>query len=69
MIIFFKLGFFLSGIVPLFLGVFIYFQNKKEIINKTYLGLSLCCAIWSLGFFMLISSDTFPKHRDGLKKE
>lgn len=58
MILLFKFSFFLGGLVPLLLGIFIYLQNKKEPLNKAYLGLSLCCAIWSLGFFALLSART-----------
>ncbi len=56
--IFFQFSFFIGGLIPLLLGVFIYLQNKKEPLNKAYLGLSLCSAIWSFGFFALLSSST-----------
>lgn len=58
MLLFFKFSFFLGGLVPLLLGVFIYLQNRKSALNKTYLGMSLCCAIWSFGFFAMFSSST-----------
>lgn len=60
MLIFFKSTFFLGGIVPLFLGLFIYLKNRNNTLTRTYFGMSTCCAVWSLGFFMLISSDSLP---------
>lgn len=59
MLLLFKFIFLGGGVIPLFLGLFIFFQDRKKIINITYLGLSLCCAIWSIGFFSLLSSKTF----------
>src|SRR3989344_1243810 len=56
MLFFFKFSFFLGGIIPLFLGIFIYLENRKGIVNKTYSGLSLCCAIWSFGFLFMITT-------------
>src|SRR3989344_6500002 len=57
-ITFFKFAFFLGGLTSLFLGLFIYFQNRKGVVNKTYTGLSLCSAIWSFGFLGMVTSDT-----------
>ncbi|HEY9584761.1 MAG TPA: histidine kinase N-terminal 7TM domain-containing protein [Candidatus Paceibacterota bacterium] len=57
MIVFFKFIFFFSGITTLIFAMFLYFRNRNDIINKTYSGLSLCCAVWSLGFFALLSAD------------
>lgn len=57
MLVFLKFSFLLGGIVSLFLGAFIYFRDKKQIINKTYAWLSFCSAIWSFGFFALASTN------------
>ena len=56
LLIAFKLGFLIGGLTSLFLAVFIYFQNRKETINRLYAGLSACSAIWSLGFLGMIST-------------
>ncbi|MDP3882944.1 MAG: histidine kinase N-terminal 7TM domain-containing protein [Candidatus Staskawiczbacteria bacterium] len=58
MLIFFKFSFLLGGMVSSLLGIFIYLKNGKQVVNKTYAGLSLCSAIWSFGFFVMLSSKT-----------
>lgn len=55
----FKIGFFLGGTSSIFLGLFIYLQGRKNALNRTYFGLSVCSAIWSLGFLGLLSVDNY----------
>ena len=55
-VLFFKTAFFLGGLTSFFLGIFIVLQNKKSVVNKTYLGLSIGSAIWSFGFLGLLAS-------------
>ena len=59
MIVFFKYWFFLGGIIPLTLGSLIYLGNRKSWTGRTYLGLSLSCAIWSFGFLGLMSAANY----------
>ncbi|MCM8782591.1 MAG: GAF domain-containing protein, partial [Candidatus Omnitrophica bacterium] len=46
----------LGAFTSLFIGFFVYFKNKKNLINITWLLLSLSVAVWSLGYSILIST-------------
>ncbi len=50
-------------ILTLFLAFFIYFKNKKSIINRRYALYSLVMALWSFSYFRMIASAT---HAEGL---
>lgn len=57
--VFFKFSFFIGGLIPLFLGMLIFLKDKKNLTGRTYFGLSVSCAVWSLGFIGLITSDNY----------
>ena len=44
---------FLSIIINLILGIFVFSINKRLPANRLFLFLSLCCALWNLSAFML----------------
>jgi len=45
--------------VPLFLGLYIFLNNRKDVTSRSYFGLSLGCTVWALGFFLLISATEY----------
>ena len=48
---YFSLTGLLNGLSCLALGLFVYFNNRQKLINKTYLYFAICIAIWSFGYF------------------
>jgi signal transduction histidine kinase len=45
-----------GGVIALSTGIFAYRKKKDHIANKTYLLFSISVALWSIGFFLLIST-------------
>ena len=59
MFLYYELSFLVGGVAALFLSLFVYLKNRNSLVNKTFSLLSLSGAVWSLGFFMQINSQTF----------
>ncbi|MFH1202237.1 MAG: ATP-binding protein [Candidatus Omnitrophota bacterium] len=58
MIYYFSFSSLLGGLIALLTGFVVYFKNRNNILNKTWLWLSLSVAIWSTCYFLLITSPT-----------
>lgn len=59
----FTLNSFLTSLITLFFGLFVYFDNPKRLENQTWLLFSITIAIWSFGFGQMISSSTYDAAR------
>lgn len=47
---------FVIAVSSLFLGIFVYLRDRKNLVNFTYFLLSISIAIWSFGFMMTITA-------------
>lgn len=59
----FTLNSFLTSLITLFFGLFVYFENPKRIENQTWLLFSITIMIWSFGFGQMVSSETHDAAR------
>ncbi|WDT82894.1 MAG: hypothetical protein MPW14_25105 (plasmid) [Candidatus Manganitrophus sp.] len=59
----FTLNSFLTSLITLFFGLFVYFENPKRIENQTWLLFSVTIMIWSFGFGQMVSSETHDAAR------
>jgi len=55
-LIYFALSCLVTGIIGLTLGLFVYFKNRKQLVNKKWCLLSTSIFIWEFGYFMLLLS-------------
>lgn len=53
---FFVFSCFLTFILSLLFGVFVYFKNRKALLNRIWFTMSLAVSLWSLGLFQVITS-------------
>jgi len=52
----YALTYFFSGIFVSAEGLFVYFQNKKSMINISFAAVTLCAGIWLTGVGFMFSS-------------
>ncbi len=51
-------GFFVTALISLSLGLFVYVKNQQGEINRAWLWLSLTTALWSLGTGLMVTSSS-----------
>ena len=59
----FTLNSFLTSLITLFFGLFVYFENPKRVENQTWLLFSVTITLWSFPFGQMISSSTYEAAR------
>ena len=55
-LLYFQWSLILGCITALASGIFVFLRNRKSLVNKTWLGTAFTSAMWSLGYFVMISS-------------
>jgi len=53
---YYNLSLFLGGIIALLAGLVVYISDRKKLENVAWLSLNICTAIWSFGYFLMIST-------------
>ena len=53
----FDIGLILILVMNLSLGIFVYLKNRKDIVNKTFLGITLSVGAWLSGILVIIKMD------------
>jgi len=54
---YYNLSLFLGGIVAILSGLAVYISDRKKIENIAWLLLNIATAVWSFGYFLMISTD------------
>ena len=53
---YFNVSLFIGSLIALGSGIFAYFRNKERLANRAWLRLNIAVAIWSIGYFLMITT-------------